>query len=84
VGALVRLANTSDNVMINKYAAGTVEMSSPSFKRLMLQLPVSAGVVLFDQIDVSAIYLLPSDTANRYIMYGIKASNFKFGVSYRF
>lgn len=83
-GIAIRYASTSDNITTYKYTSIIGEISGPDLKKIRLQLPISAGLILSNKVDVSISYTLPTNIAENYVMYGIRSNSFKLGANYRF
>ena len=83
-GIAARYAHTSDNITIYKYTTSTVEVPGPDFRRLRIQVPVSAGVVLSKRADIAITYTRRTVITDNYGAFGIRATQFKAGLNYRF
>lgn len=84
LGIAMRYADTKDNIKTFRYSSMYNESPGLDFKKISLQIPISAGVILFKKLDASFTYVLPSTISDNYVAYGIKLNKLKLGINYRF
>lgn len=83
LGLAIRYANTSDNTITYRYTSTNFENSGPDLKKIKLQLPISAGVMLSNKFDISANYIFRANIADNYTTFGINSNQLKLGLNYR-
>ncbi len=84
LGVAMRFASTKKNMRTFSYTP-EVDLYLPGLelKNTVLQVPISAGVVLFKKLDASFTYVLPSSLTNAGAS-AVKLNKLKFGLNYRF
>lgn len=84
LGIAARYASTVNNRLLYRYTTDTFEVPAPDMQRFRLQIPVTAGIVLLKRADVSFTYTGRTNISENYILFGVRTTQFKIGLNYRF